>query len=92
MQTIDYTMKVPKELKEVVDLLDGIVEKVMAKAEIAGYMELIDELSAALDGITGVKDEIKSQYRDEAAGYLVHKLMGRLMPVEEPAPAEPQPE
>lgn len=83
LTTIDYTMKVPKELKEVVDLLNGILENVMAKKSIQEYTNLIDELMVAVDGIGGVSEEMKSQFRDEAAGYLLHKLMGTLLP---PAP------
>ncbi len=82
METIKYEMDVPKELKDIVDLLDGILEKVMAKAEMAEYTQLLGDLMTAIDGIEGVGEEIKSQYRDEAVGYLVHKLMGRLLPAE----------
>lgn len=81
METVDYTMKVPKEMKEVVDLLDGLLEKIMSKAGASSYMSLLDELMAAIDGVGGIAEEAKSQYRDEAAGYLVHKLLGRLLPV-----------
>lgn len=78
--TVSYTMEVPKELMEVIDLLDGILEKVMTKADVATYIELLDEASAAAGGIQNVAEEAKSQYRDEAAAYLVHKIMGRLLP------------
>lgn len=81
METVDVTMQVPKEIKEIVDLLDGILQKVMAKAPIADYAGLIDEAMLAADGVTGVSEEVKSAYRDEAAGYLVHKLLGTLLPV-----------
>jgi len=80
MQTVDYTMKVPKEMKEIIDLMDSILEKVMSKAPMAEYSTLIGEAMLAADGVTGVIEEAKSQYRDEAAGYMVHKLMGRLLP------------
>lgn len=81
MELVNYEMKVPKELKEVVDLLDGVLGHVMAKKGLAEYSELLDELMAAVDGVAGVADEVKSEYRDEAAGYLVHKLLGTLLPV-----------
>lgn len=83
VQTVDYTMKVPKEGKEVVDLLAGVVGKLKAKASIADYQDLLDELMLAIEGIGGVSEEVKSQYRDELAGYLTHRLMGELLPVEE---------
>lgn len=72
-------MEVPKEGKEVVDLLDAILEKVMAKAELAEYAALFGQASVAVDGISGITEEIKSNNRDELAGYMVHKLMSRLL-------------
>lgn len=86
METVSYSMQVPKEGKEIVDLLDGILEKVLAKAEIASYMSLVGDLTKAADGIASVKDEVKSEYRDELAAYMVHKLMARLLPVEDEQP------
>ena len=74
-------MKVPKESKDVVDLIDGILEKALAKAEFADYSELLGKLMSALDGVQGVAPELASQYRDELAGYLVQKVMARLAPV-----------
>lgn len=81
METVKYEMEVPKEAKEVIDLADAVIEKIMAKSDVSDYLTLIGELSSAIDGIEGVVDEMKGQYRDEAAGYLVHKLLGRLLPV-----------
>lgn len=79
MEVVKYEMDVPKEGKEVVDLLDKILEKVLAKAPLAEYAVLFGDASVAVDGIAGIKDEIKSSNRDELAGYMVHKLMGRLL-------------
>lgn len=81
METVDYTIKVPKELKDIIDLLDGILVKVVNKEQASTFVELIDELLAAVDGVQNVAAEAKSEYRDEAAGYLVHKLLGTLLPV-----------
>jgi len=85
VQTVSYNMEVPKELKDVVDLLDAILENVMAGKSASAYANVLDELMEAVNGISGVAEEAKSQFRDEAAGYLVHKLLGRLLPVK---PAE----
>lgn len=87
--TVDYSMKVPKELKEVVDLLDKAVAKLKAKAPFSEYADLLGPLMAALEGIGGVGEEIKSEYKDEAAAYLVHKLMGTLLAPAEAAPEAP---
>lgn len=81
MEVVKYEMSVPKEIKEVVDLLDGVAQKLMAKAPVSEYADLLGSLMSAVEGIGAVSEEIKSEYRDEAAGYLVHKLLGTLLPV-----------
>lgn len=84
METVSYEMQVPKELKEVVDLLDAIVEKIQSGADFQEYTTLLPKLVAAVDGVQHVTQELQGQYRDEAAGYLVHKLLGRLAPIQKP--------
>ena len=79
--TVDYTMKLPKDAKEVVDLVDAILEKAMAKKPASEYTELLDELMVAADGFQNVGPGLKGQLRDELAGYLVKTLMARLAPV-----------
>jgi len=88
METVEYLMKVPKELKDVIDLMDGLVEKIMAKADLKEYTTLLGDLMLAVEGVDGIAEEAKSQYRDEAAGYLVHKLLGRLLPGKANSPTE----
>jgi len=85
LQTI--SMETPKDFVEVVDLIDGIIEKIQAKAELADYLELIGKLTTAADGVQNVGDAVKGQYRDECAAYLVKVLMERLAPGKEPDPA-----
>lgn len=91
MEMKKIEMDVPKDFVEVVDLVDGIIEKVQAKAEVSDYLNLIDELSAAADGVMNVKEAVQGSSRDECAAYLVKVLMERLAPGQDPAPA-PQPE
>ena len=79
MEVVKYEMDVPKEGFEVINFINEILEKVMAKAELAEYAELIGKASVAVDGISKVAEEIKSENRDELAGYMVHKLMGTLL-------------
>jgi len=81
METVNVTLVVGKESKEVVDLIDAILEKVMAKAKIADYVELFDELTLAINGVQNVSEEMKDETRSNLAGYLVAKLMNRLAPV-----------
>jgi len=42
----------------------------------------------AVDGVAKVPDELKSEYRDELAGYLVKVIMARLMPYKAPVVAD----
>ncbi len=84
MQTVPVQLDVPKEGKDVADLLDGILEKVMAKEGLASYTDLLDELMVAVDGVGAIGDEVKTKYRSDLAAYMSKILMDRLMPVSEP--------
>jgi len=86
METVNVTLPVPKETKEVIDALAAIYDFVKEKKPLTQIGELFDELSAAVSGVDQVADEMGSEYRDEAAGYLVHKLLGKLMPVKVEVP------
>ena len=68
METVNVTMEVPKEGKEIVDALDALLEKILNKEPLSSYAELFDEIYAAVDGVSGVKEEMQSQYRDEGGG------------------------
>jgi len=78
-------MEVPKEGKEVVDFLDQVLEKVMAKAPLAEYATLLTAIMPAVDGVAKLGEEMKSDGKDELAAYLVHKVLARLLPVKEEA-------
>lgn len=80
IEKVKVELEIPKESKEVVDLIDAVLEKVMAKAPIAEFSVLIGDLMKAVEGVGQIDDEMKSDGRDEVAGYLVHKVLGRLMP------------
>jgi hypothetical protein len=73
VQTIDYTLKVPKELKEIIDAETALVKHFINGGDINGAMALLPGVMVAADGYQHVAEEIKSQFKDEAAAYLVHK-------------------
>lgn len=77
---VKVEMMVPKESKEIVDLLVAILVKVKAKAPIAEYMALLPDLVKAADGINMVDDEFKSDGGDELLGYLIQQVMQVLRP------------
>lgn len=79
METVPVTMDVPKEIKEIVDLADAVLEKVLAKSPLTEYTDLTGKLMVAVEGVTLIGAEVKSQYKDEAAAYLVKTLMSRLL-------------
>lgn len=81
VKTISVQMDVPKESKEVVDLVDKIIEKAMAKAQFEEYQTLLGDLMVAVEGVLNIENEVKSEYRDELAGYISKVLMARLAPV-----------
>lgn len=82
IEKIAVSMDVPKEGKEIVDFLDKVLEKVMNKAELAEYATLITAVMPAIDGAGKIGEEMKSDGRDELAGYLVQKLLSRLLPAD----------
>jgi len=91
MQKVQVMMEVPKESKEVVDLMAALVKDLKAKkslAEIAS--DLLPKLMVAVDGFSAIGEEVASDGKDEMAGYLVQQLMAELMAVAPvAAPAAP---
>lgn len=79
IELVKYEMSIPKESKELIDLINAVLEKIMAGEPLSTYMELMDEVYLAADGVSMIGAEVKSQYSDEMAGYLTHKIMGTLM-------------
>lgn len=85
IKKVTVELAVPKEAMEVVDFLDAVLEKVMSGAPINEYASIFTDIIPAIEGIQNVPNELKSDGKDEIAAYLVHKLMGRLLPSEKPA-------
>ena len=88
VETVAVELSVPKEMKDVVDLADAVLEKVLSKAEASSYLDLVDDLAKAGDGVGQLSEEAKSEHRSDLVAYLVHKLLDRLVPG---APAAPEP-
>jgi hypothetical protein len=74
VQTVDYSMKVPKEGKELCDALASVVSHFKAKKSIAEAASLLPNVMSAVDGVSNVVDEIKSDYNDELVAYMVHTM------------------
>lgn len=71
--TIDYTMKIPKEGKEIVDAETKLVDHFMRGGKLEDAAKFLPDLMAAVDNFKQVVVEVRSKYRDELAGYLVHR-------------------
>ena len=90
MDLVKYEMDVPKESKEVVDALIGMVEHFMNKKPLEEITLLLPSLMAAFDGYSQVDDEFKSNHRDELVAYLIHKILPVVIPYEEEEQDAPQ--
>lgn len=75
METVKVELECPKDLKEMIDLVAALTEHFVEKKPMTSLIELTDEVKAAVDGWSNISAEMKSQYLDEAVGYLVHRLM-----------------
>ena len=78
MEKVKYEMEIGKEGKEMVDAIAVLVQHFIKGGDIVGATQHLGEVAKAVDGAAGVVDEIKSEYNDELAGYLVHKVLGAL--------------
>jgi len=78
METVKYCMEVPKESKEMVDAVAAIMAHFVSGKSIAEAALLLPTVMDAVNGYDKVPGEMKSQYNDEAAGYLVHKMWDAL--------------
>lgn len=76
--TVPYSMEVPKEGKEVVDSLTSIYEHFASGGSLEEAAALLPGVMQAVEGVKTVVEEIKSDYNDEMAGYVVHKVWGAL--------------
>lgn len=72
--TVPVTLNVPKETKEVIDFLAAAADLVIAKAPIADYMTLVDELYKGLDGVDKLKVEVKSEHKGALIAYLAQTV------------------
>lgn len=74
MELVKHEIQVPKESKEVIDLLSAIADHVIAKKPFAELANLIDEAYIALQGVDQVPAEVKSASKGAIIAYLVEKI------------------
>ena len=78
VETVNYTMEVPKESKELMDALSAIIGHFKSGKSVTEAAALLPDVLQAVDGIDKLDDEAKTEHLDEAVGYGVHKIMGAL--------------
>lgn len=69
--TVPVTVNVPKETKEVIDLLSVIADNILAKTPVGEWVNTIDEAMKALTGIEQVPNEVKNGDKGAVLAYLV---------------------
>lgn len=79
VETVKVEMNVPKEAKEIVDFVAALLADALAKKPIAVIAaDVLPKLMSAIDGYSGVADELKSEHKKELAAYLVMQVMDAL--------------
>lgn len=83
IETVNYQMAIPKESKEIVDAIVMLVKHFKEKRSIAELSQVFPQIALAFEGFQKVDAELKSEYRDELVGYLIHALLPILLPVKQ---------
>lgn len=79
MQTVSVTIQVPKESKEVVDAVVGLIVDVRAGKSVSEIISgSLGKFVSAVDGFEAIQDEINSDGLDEMVGYTAQQLIQAL--------------
>ena len=72
VETIDYTMPVPKEGKELFDALGALIAHFKKGGTLANAP--FGVVIPAIEGFDKILEEAKSQYKDELSAYGMHTI------------------
>lgn len=78
METVTFEMELGKEGKEVIDAIALLVKHFKGGGDVAGATQYLGQVAKAIDGVSGVVEELKSDYNDELAAYMVTQLWSAL--------------
>jgi len=78
METVSYTMEVPKESKELTDAVAGLLKHFVNGGDLGGAASYLPAVMTAVSGVDKVPAEMRSSGKDEAVAYLVHKVWDAL--------------
>lgn len=85
VESVAVQLDVPKESKEVVDAVTGLVSHFVKGGDLSGAAAFLPAVMAAVDGYEKLADELGSELKHESAAYAAWKLWEAL---EKPAEAE----
>lgn len=88
METVQVTKEVPKDAKEVVDVIVAVARHFMQKKEWSELMAQLPAVMSAVDGWDNAVEAVKGKSLGETSGYLVGEIVELFEKDDEPAPAE----
>lgn len=78
MDVVKYELEVPKESKEIIDLLVVIFDKAKDGFEVSEFTEITESLIEGIQGLDKLSMEIKSKHKDDLIAYLIKQIGSRL--------------
>jgi hypothetical protein len=78
METVEYTMQVPKEGKEMIDATTLLIKHFKNGGSITEAVALLSDIAQAVDGAAKIVSEMQSEGNDELGGYMTHKIWDAL--------------
>ena len=82
VQTVNVTMAVPVEGKQVIDSVSAIIEHFRAGKSLVEAASLLPSVMLAVENVGAIGEEVESIYNDELAGYTIQKVFSALKGVE----------
>lgn len=78
MTVVEVKLEIPKETKELIDALAGIISDLFAGKKLEAVTNNLGKLLQAVQGIDDILPELKSKNRDDIAAYLVKVMQEAL--------------
>lgn len=78
MELVTTNLEVPKESKEIIDLIAVIFDKAKDGFEVSEFAEITSELIQGIQGLDKLGAELKGQNKDDLMAYLVKQIGSRL--------------
>lgn len=79
METVEVGLMVPKESKDVIDLVVAIIQQVKDGVQAEDVLAIVDELAEAFAGIQAVPEEVKSEYLGDLIAFAGKSVVDALI-------------